>query len=116
MIELLLGHNHINLGYIGVASATIGLLVCLIVILPQALKEATKVDSLRNTRLSLAALVFVIFFQFGNAYLIEIVRIMRDGFVGSVEGNHGRFFYGTGIGVLGVLLYIIYKKGGRLPE
>lgn len=111
-INYLLGVNHVTLGYVGVFAATLGLMTLAFIILPIQIKEATKNDGLRPTRLALPLVSVTIIFMFVNALWITFNRLMLQGQVGSVGSNDYRFFIGVGVGLLGLLLYIIYKRGG----
>lgn len=112
MIDFIAGPNNIHLGIFGVTYALIGILILTFIILPQALSEAKENDGIRNIRLSLPALVMVIILSFGFA-LVTTLGPLLDGRFGSAVANFSRFYYGSGVGTLGILLFIIYKKGGE---
>lgn len=115
MLELITGPNNIHLGIFGIVYAAIGLTLCLAIILPKAISEARERDGIRPIRLSLPALVVVIVAAFGMA-LITTIPPLLIGELGSERANFLRFFYGSGIGTVGILLLIIYKYGGNLER
>lgn len=115
-IDSFLGINHVHLGYIGVFSALLGLLCIMIIIFPTQVKEARKSDGIRNTRIALPLLSLTITFMFINALYITFLRLVIQGHIGTQAQNDSRFFIGGGVGLLAVLLYIIYKKGGDLQD
>lgn len=115
MIELLTGYNNIYIGLFGIVYAAVGLAICIWVILPQALKEASEHDGIWKLRLALTFLIITIVASFGMALITTLPPIFNGNF-GSERVNFSRFYYGVGVGTVGILLLIIYKYGGELER
>lgn len=114
MIDFILGPNHINIGYFGLGFATLGLVLCGFVIFLAA--KQMKRDSILNTRLVLLGLPIIIVFMFANALWITFNRLILSGILGTSTSNDARFFYGSGVGFLGILLFILFTYGGQLER
>ncbi len=115
MLDTILGYNHVYIGYFGLVFAAIGLVLCTFFVIPQALHQMKR-DSIFNTRLILLTLPTIIVFMFANALWITFSRLILDGTVGTSQSNNARFFYGCGVGFLGILLFILFKYGGEMER
>lgn len=113
MFNNLTGQNNVNLGYLGVLLAAIGLAICLVVIIPHAIKQYKR-DGIWPIRLCLVLLPAVILYTFSFAFYTTINNMFLDGKIGSETANLYRLHVGTGVGAMGLLLLIMFKFGGTL--